>query len=149
MRDYLIVLNLHVPPGLTDKEQQHGIQHGLRLGVGKQSASQPNLMTSVRPNVPTTYIYDDAGEITGIDEVAAGWLLGGDLSEETWTNDEELLEAIAWRMIEYFDLPDNQILPMKNTLSVQQLDHPGMIAELTNNAEFWGERVGEREEYHD
>lgn len=141
-RDHVLVLNAHVPPGLVDKEDQHGMQFGLIGTMGKHNSIYPDRNTDVRPNVETTYFYDEDGEITGIDGVADAWLVSGDWSDETWADEDELTDQVAWALLDYFELPDNQFLPMRNTLDCYVLTHEGMLNELTDNAALWGESVG-------
>lgn len=141
-RDHVLVSNTHVPPGLVEKEDQHGMQFGLVNSMGKHGTSQPNKNTTVRPNIKTTYFYNELGEVTGIDQVAVMWLVSGDWSDETWADLDELKTQVTWVLLDYFGLPDNQFNAMYNTIDCVVLTHEGMLLELVNNPEEWGEVVG-------
>ena len=130
MRDYILVTG--VPPGLAIDDRARASQ-GLKLGIGKQSAPQPWQITSVRPNTKT--IYDEFGEVLA---VAESWLMGGDFSDETWADDDEMHDRIAQVLADYLESP----LPaIQANIEAETLSHEDVLLELSNNAVFWGEVI--------
>lgn len=124
------VLCGHIPPGLA-KEDRHAAQHGLKLGIGKQSAAQPADITSVRPNVSTTF--DDEDNVVA---AAESWILAGDFSGEEWADEDAMLDGIARVLADYLEAP---VAPIKATIVCQMLTHAEVLAELRTNAAHWGE----------
>lgn len=137
LRDYILVIDLKIPPAFTD-EHRNATQHGLRLGIGKQSARTAAGKTSVRPSVATVFEYDDEGEVTNIIAVADKWIVAGDFSGEKWADDEEMVTYFEDVLGDYLEAPP---VALKNKTSVERKTQAEIHQMISDDPEGWSEQV--------
>ena len=127
MKDYLLVTG--VPPGLL-KQQRADASQAWKKGFGRQSANQPWQVTHVRPNTPTVFLYDEDGEVTGVDTTASSWIIAGDFDVPTTVTD------IATVLADYLGVP---MPPLRNNIDVFTMTHEEVLQMLHDDPEHWGE----------
>lgn len=137
LRDYILVIDLKIPPARTD-EHRHKTQHGLKKGIGKQSARTAAGKTSVRPNVATVFEYDDEGEVTNIIAVADKWIVAGDFSDEQWADDAEMVTYFEDVIGAYLGAPPSAL---KNKIGCERKTQAEIHQMISDDPEGWSEQV--------